>query len=424
MKARKGLTTAPAAPTLGVDRWLTPAAHGRGRVLAKSGVIALLLLAMALGTARAAEPATVSIAYLALAPKRVTPQTVVAPPPTDEGVQGARLALQDNQTTGRFLNQTYAMSEAIEPDEARVLATARALFEGGAKVIVADLPAALLVQVADLPGASGAAILNATAPDDSLRGANCRANVFHLLPSRAMLADALMQFLAVKRWRNILLVQGPSDEDRAYADALRRAARKFQVRIVADKPWTFVRGAQRTDTGHMGIAAEAARFTQGVSYDVLVVADTALDNFGDDLAYRTTDPRPIAGTHGLVPTAWAPPFEQWGATQLQLRFLRQANRLMTPRDFGAWMAVRAIGEAATRGSAGDVAGYLRSPQFEMAAFKGARLTFRRWDGQLRQPVLLADARSLVGVSPQPGYLHQFSELDTLGIDQPETSCKF
>ena len=98
---------------------------------------------------------------------------------------------------------------------------------------------------------------------------------------------------------------------------------------------------------------------------------------------------------------------------------------MTPRDYGAWMAVRAVGEAATRGGAVDgarIAAYLRSPAFELAAFKGARLRFRAWDGQLRQPVLLADARSLVSVSPQPGYLHQFSELDTLGIDQPETAC--
>ena len=70
-----------------------------------------------------------------------------------------------------------------------------------------------------------------------------------------------------------------------------------------------------------------------------------------------------------------------------------------------------------------IGAYLRGPKFELAAFKGARLTFRAWDGQLRQPVLLSDARSLVSVSPQPGYLHQSSELDTLGIDQPETTCK-
>jgi len=389
----------------------------------------LLALLAALAVARPAPaqhaPGAVGIGYLALVPPRTPPLTLLDPPLTDEGVQGARVALRDNETTGRFLNQTYALQEALAPDEATVLAAARDMLAAGRRVIVTDLPPPLLLRVADLPEAQDAILLDATQDDDGLRGANCRARVLHLLPSRAMLADALMQYLAVKRWRNVLLVQGPAEADRAYADALRRSARKFGLRLVADKAWTFQPGAQRTDTGHLGIGAEVGRFTQGLAYDVLVVADTAGD-FGDDLAYRQTDPRPVAGTHGLVPGAWSRPFEQWGATQLQLRFQRLAGRAMTPRDFGAWMAVRAIGEAAARGGGTDAAAigaYLRSPRFELAAFKGSRLTFRAWDGQLRQPVLLSDARSLVSVSPQPGYLHQSSELDTLGIDQPETTCK-
>ncbi len=389
------------------------------------GPIALLLALMLTAPVVAAEPVTVGIGYLALTAKHVGPQVVLDPPLTDEGVQGARLALADDQTTGRFLNQSYALHESMQPDAEAVLAAARAMLAAGERIIVTDLPAPLLLQVADLPEARDAILLDATSEDDSLRGAGCRARVLHLLPSRAMLADALMQYLAVKRWRNVLLVQGQADADAGFADALRRSARKFQVRIVADKPWTFEPGAQRTDTGHVTIGAEVARFTQGLSYDVLVVADTA-NEFGDDLAYRTTDPRPIAGTHGMVPAAWARPFEQWGATQLQARFQKQAGRWMTPRDLGAWMAVRAVGEAASRGTGADpaaISAYLRSPKFELAAFKGSRLTFRPWDGQLRQPVLLADTRSLVSVSPQPGYLHQFSELDTLGIDQPETTCK-
>jgi len=390
-----------------------------------SGPIALVLTLLLAAPVLAADPVTVGIGYLAFAPKRAVPQVVLDPPLTDEGVQGARLALADNQTTGRFLNQAYALRESLQPDGAGVVGAARAMLAAGERVIVTDLPAPLLLEVADLPEARDAILLDATSDDDRLRGKDCRARVLHLLPSRAMLADALMQFLAVKRWRSVLLVQGRGEADAAYADALRRSARKFQLRIVADKPWSFEPGAQRTDTGHLGIGAEVARFTQGLSYDVLVVADAA-NEFGDDLAYRTTDPRPIAGTQGLVPGAWARPFEQWGATQLQARFLKQAGRMMTARDFGAWMAVRAVGEAASRASSADPAGviaYLRSPKFELAAFKGARLTFRPWDGQLRQPVLLADARSLVSVSPQPGYLHQFSELDTIGIDQPETTCK-
>jgi ABC transporter substrate binding protein (PQQ-dependent alcohol dehydrogenase system) len=400
----------------------------RAGFVPRAAVLMISVLAC-LVSARAQTPApamvsTVEITYLGLTVKRVLPLSYLDQPPADEGLQGARLGLADDATTGRFIQQAYHLTEQIEPDAAAVLATFKSLAAGGQKLFVTDLPADLLLQVADLPEAKDATLLDATAEDDSLRADGCRANTLHLLPSRAMLADALMQYLAVKQWRNILLVGGPDPGDKAYAEAIRHAAAKFQIHIALDKPWTYDPGARRTDTGHYAIEAEVARFTQGIGYDVLVVADEG-DNFGDDLGYRATDPRPVAGTQGLVPSAWARPFEQWGGTQLQSRFLKQAGRWMTDRDYGAWMAVRAIGEAATHGGSTDprdIGRFMRGADFELAAFKGARLSFRAWDGQLRQPVLLADARSLVSVSPQPGFLHQFSELDTLGVDQPETSC--
>jgi ABC transporter substrate binding protein (PQQ-dependent alcohol dehydrogenase system) len=390
-----------------------------------------LALAAAFGTVAAAAeeaaPAPLGIGFVSLrAPQRL-PNTFLDPPPEDEGVQGARLGLADNETTGRFTGQRFALEErtARTPEEA--LDAARALLAACLRFLVADLPAPVLLQAADLPEAVSATLLNAAAPDDTLRNEDCRRNLLHLPPSRAMLADALAQFLAVKRWRNLFLAVGPGEGDRLYAEAIRRAARKFGLRVVADKPWTHDPGAQRTDTGHVSIAAEAARFTQGApSHDVLVVADEA-GFWGDGLAWRTTDPRPVAGTHGLTPTLWARPHELWGATQLQRRFRARANRWMTPRDHAAWLAVRAVGEAATRARSTDsaaVSAYLRGPEFELAGFKGTRLSFRDWDGQLRQPVLLAGPRELVSVSPQPGFQHQFSELDTLGTDKPETRCRF
>jgi ABC transporter substrate binding protein (PQQ-dependent alcohol dehydrogenase system) len=373
-----------------------------------------------------ADPAPIRIAYLGLQVKRQFPLSYLDQPPDDEGIQGARVALADDRTTGKFTNQDFELDEALEPDAAAVGDEFDKLAGEGRRLFVTDLPADLLVKIADRPTAKGAILLDATAIDDSLRGTECRRNVLHMLPSRAMRADALMQFLAVKSWKHIMLAVGQDPADRDYAEAVRHAAAKFQIKIVADKNWTFVAGARRTDTGHFQIEAEAARFTQGIDYDLLVVADEA-DNFGDELAYRTTDPRPIAGTQGLIATAWARPFEQWGATQLQNRFQRQTKRWMTERDFGAWMGVRALGEAATRSASADpdqIIAFITGDKFEMSAFKGVSLSFRPWDGQLRQPVLLADPRSLVSVSPQPGFLHQFFETDTLGTDQPETTCHF
>ncbi len=383
-------------------------------------------VAAAAWAAEEAAPA-LGIGFVSLRPPQRLPNTFLDPPPEDEGAQGARLGLADNATTGRFTGQRFALEEraAREPEEA--LDAVRGLLAAGLRFVVADLPAPVLLRAADLPEAASATLLNAAAPDDALRNEDCRRNLLHPVPSRAMLADALAQFLAAKRWRAVFLAVGPGEGDRLYAEAVRRAARKFGLRVVVDKPWTHDPGAQRTDTGHVSVAAEAARFTQGApSYDILVVADEA-GFWGDNLAWRTTDPRPVAGTHGLVPTLWARPHELWGATQLQRRFRALANRWMTPRDHAAWLAVRAVGEAATRARSTDsaaVAAYLRGPEFELAGFKGTRLSFRDWDGQLRQPILLAGPRELVSVSPQPGFQHQFSELDTLGTDKPETRCRF
>ena len=401
--------------------------HGLRAALTAFAVLALADGAAAEDAPSGAPPAgatTIRIAYLGLhiAPK--LPSSFMETPPQDGGVAGARLGVADDNTTGRFTGQSFGLDEQFIQGEGDIAAAFRNLVESGHRLVVADLPAAALLAVADLPEAKSVMLLNVAAKDDALRGESCRTNILHLIPSRAMLADALLQYLVLKRWRNVLLVPGPSEADKAYAAAIDRSVKKFGAKLVATKPWTFDPGARRTDTGHLAIGAEVARFTQGLSYDVLVVADED-GAFGSELPFRTTDPRPVAGTQGMVATTWARPFEQWGATQLQNRFRREAGRWMSERDYAAWMAVRAIGEAATRARSGDadaVLGFMRSDKFDLAAFKGVKLSFRAWDGQLRQPILLADADSLVSVSPQPGFLHQFSELDTLGIDRPETRC--
>ena len=79
---------------------------------------------------------------------------------------------------------------------------------------------------------------------------------------------------------------------------------------------------------------------------------------------------------------------------------------MTERDYAAWLAVRSIGEAVTRTSSNDpkaLRDYLRGPEFAIGAFKGEGLTFRTWNQQMRQPILLAAPRTLVSVSPQEGF---------------------
>jgi ABC transporter substrate binding protein (PQQ-dependent alcohol dehydrogenase system) len=167
-------------------------------------------------------------------------------------------------------------------------------------------------------------------------------------------------------------------------------------------------------------------FTQGApAYDVLVAADES-EVFANYLPYRSWDPRPVAGSAGLKPTSWDAAQDQWGAVQMQNRFMKLNSRRMTALDMQAWTAARMVGEAASRVKSGEAKAlfdFMRGPDFEIAAFKGQRLTLRDWNFQLRQPILLVDGRMVVSVSPQEGFLHQVSELDTLGVDRPETKCK-
>ena len=241
-----------------------------------------------------------------------------------------------------------------------------------------------------------------------------------------MLADALAQYLVWKRWRRWFLVTGAEPGDQAFAEAIRRGAKRFGAKIVQERTFTLAPGNRRSDGGHEQIQEQIPAFSQNVAdYDVLVVADEG-GQFGDYLPYRTWDARPVAGTQGLVPTSWHPSLEQWGATQFQNRFLRLAHRPMRALDYNVWVAIRSIGEAAARARTAmpnDIIAYLRSDEFELAAFKGRKLSYRSWNGQLRQPILLATAKLPVTVSPQPGFLHQSSELDTLGMDKPESTCK-
>ncbi|MBV9685838.1 MAG: branched-chain amino acid ABC transporter substrate-binding protein, partial [Alphaproteobacteria bacterium] len=288
--------------------------------LSRRVVFRLLVVLVASGmpaVARAGDE-KVQIGWLSQAVKRSLPLSYLDRLPPDEGLQGARLGIADNDTTGRFTGQSFAFTEAIVPEDGDVAEGLRELAAKGIRLVVTDLAAPELLSAAGMPEAAEITFFDAGTADDRLRGTDCRANILHLLPSRAMLADALVQYLVAKRWQELLLVVGHADGDREFAGDIRHAALKFQAHIVEEKPWTFVPGARRTDTGHFAIQAEVARFTQGISYDVLVVADEA-DEFGYDLSYRTFAPRPVAGTQGLVPSAWARSHEQWGATQLQER---------------------------------------------------------------------------------------------------------
>jgi ABC transporter substrate binding protein (PQQ-dependent alcohol dehydrogenase system) len=368
----------------------------------------------------------VRIGYLrAYAPQLAL--SVLDIPPRDEGVAGAEVAIADNNTTGRFLGQKFVLDVAEVKPAADVVDAFNDMVGNGTRYVLTDLSVQQLLSIADIAREDGVLLFNVGATDDVLREQECRMNVFHTAPTRSMLADGLAQYLVWKQWRRWVLLHGSHERDQLFAEALRRAATRFGGEIVAEKLFEDTGTARRTDTGVVQIQRQMPVFTQDLpDHDVVVVADES-EVFGTYVPFRTWLPRPVAGTAGLVPSAWHPASEQWGGTQIQNRFAKATGRRMLSKDMSAWTAARIIGEAATRTQSADpqqIGDFIRADDFSIAAFKGQKLTFRGWNWQLRQPVFLGDGRSVVSTSPQEGFLHQLSELDTLGIDEPETECVF
>ena len=391
------------------------------RLLTTAGFI---LASLAMGPAAAAID--LPIVFLTRAEEPRLPLSFVDPVVEDPGVWGARLAIKDNQTTGGFLGHNYELVEVVVPAGADIAAVFAEQIAAGGSLFIADLARDDLLAIAQHPEAAQTLIFNGRVADDDLRRTTCFPQVFHTALSRAMRADALVQFLVWKKWTELFILAGSTEGDQAYAEAIRRAARKFGAEIVAEDSYAYSPIARRTDSGHIQVQSQMPLATQAADddYDVLIAIDEN-EIFGEYLPFNSYAARPVAGTHGLVPMSWHRVQEQWGSRQIQRRFTEVAGRWMEERDYGAWLGVRALGEAVTRTNGGNIPAlraYLRSPDFALGGFKGVGLSFRPWNQQMRQPVLLVNKRVLVSVSPQAGFLHQRTPLDSLGFDEPETDC--
>ncbi|OJA07330.1 branched-chain amino acid ABC transporter substrate-binding protein [Halomonas sp. QHL1] len=369
---------------------------------------------------------TITLGYLGIErPADIEPLSVLDPVINDEGVQGARLAVNDNNATGQFLGQEFVLVESIVAEQGEVLAGLESLIEQGADWIISGLPDEALREVLESSALEERVVFNTLAQENTLRNEVCQANVFHTTPSRRMLTDALAQFLGYKQWQDWVLVRGNTDEDQLLAEALRESAQRFGHEIVEEKMWPHDPMSRRAEGGFHAIQREIPVFMQDLpQHDVVVIADEN-DYFGEYFPYQTQIPRPVVGTQGLKAVAWHRAHESWGAVQLQRRFEDQAERWMTPHDFAAWIAVRSLGEAAARTGSVDrdtVTDYMLSDEFELAGYLGLPVSYRTWNHQLRQPILVTGPRMVASVSPQEGYLHPRSPLDSLGVDEGESQC--
>ena len=356
------------------------------------------------------------------------PLSYAEKPIPDKGIQGARLMLKEANQAGNFVGHSFELIEAIVPEDADVVAKAKELLAGGERFIIADLEPADLLAVADLPEAKDAVIMNIRSSATSLRQEDCRVNVFHVIPDYAMRADALAQYLIWKRWPKWFVIRRDTPQDQDDLAMVKRSAARFGGKVVEDKLYDLPPGARNLDSGHQQIQAQIPMETEAApEHDVVWVINSD-DDFGDYLMYRTYLPRPVVGTQGLQATSWDKSYTESGAMHFQNAIPRLAKRAPVERDYTAWLGFRALADSAMKSgktTPQEVKAYMLSDNFKLEGFKGQAMSFRSWDHQMRQPVVLGGGtRVPVSTSPQEGFLHPTNVTDTLGFDKPETKCKF
>jgi len=334
--------------------------------------------------------------------------------PGGPAADGVQLALADAGFELEAAGAAIALSQAPARSVESARAAAIAAEKGGAALVLTDLPADWTLAVAD---AVTLPVLNLGAPDDRLRQQDCRPRLLHLLPSERMRADAIAQALVSRKWSKLLLLVGPSAPDQQRAAAAQASIKRYGLQLVDTRPFKL-----STDPRERALA-NPLLLTAGQNYDAVWVVDTD-GEFARGLPYRTVLPRPVVGDAGLVALAWHAQFERYGAPQVSRRFSKAVKRPMTDRDWAAWMAGKILVALATAAPKGPNTAWAQAlPRTTVDGAKGVALSFRAWDGQLRQPLLLTDGQGVVATAPIEGLLHPSDVLDTLGADAPEKLCK-
>jgi len=339
----------------------------------------------------------------------------------DRPFPGVEVAVDEAKPLGPVIHRDFSIvrirarsTDAVAP------AVLSALTDQNIHFFVLDLPADAVRALAQAVRGKDVVLFNATAPDDRLRRETCSAEIVHTAPSLAMLSDALVQYLMFRKWRDVLVLQGPRPDDVVLADAFAASARKFGARITARLPFKLGNDPREREQNNLALLTATEW-----DYDVVFVADTDPDlEFARGVPYRTMRPRPVIGPVGLMADVWNWTWDRYGAPQLTNRFAAKAHRHMTGLDWSAWIAARLVITAALRTRSGDFQ-KLRQEILTDTSFdgvKGLAVSVRPWDHQLRQAILVFTSDAVVASAPLPGFLHATNELDTLGDDHSETPC--
>lgn len=333
-------------------------------------------------------------------------------------IEGVRLALRESRVLGRSLGIKFSINEIAIAESGNVLELISEAVDSGTVFLILDLPLKETKRIVKHFAAQPVVFFNARHQNDQLRKTECAGQLFHTIPSDAMLNDALAQYLKKKRWQRILVLYGPEQRDGEVAQSFKYSAKKIGLKVIGEKQFVLSNDPRLRE--HNNIAL----MTSGKSHDAVFVADE-VGEFSRYIPYQTQEPALVVGSQGLSSSAWHWSWERYGAPQLNQRFEKLTDQKMSDAEFAGWAAARSVISAVVKTRSyqyEDVFNYLADSTTTLDLYKGYPGSFRSWSRQLRQPLLLHTHNAVINAAPVEGFMHHNNDLDTLGLDLQESDC--
>ena len=332
---------------------------------------------------------------------------------------GAKLGLKDIKPFQRMAKVKFKlMNLRIKNIDSAADDILNHINSNNIKIVLLDFPASELLNVVNKISGLNIAIINISSKNNELRSYKCHQNLFHTIPSERMLSDSLAQYLSDKKWRKVLILTGPLDIDKAKSNSFIESAKQFGLKIIDNRDFLLGNDPRAREQNDLDFLTGSAK------YDAVYISDTHKE-FSYRVPFATHKPSAVIGSSGLTPRAWHWSYLRHGAPQVHGRFERMNKRRMTEEDWAAWIGMRAIAEALVRFKDNENFSFhdaFVNENFKLDGSKGPVLNFRKWNRQLRQPIMLSTDNWVTSIAPLESFVHRENNLDTIGIDSKTSKC--
>ena len=332
---------------------------------------------------------------------------------------GAKLGLKDIKPFQRMAKVKFKLMDMrIKNIDTAADEILNHIHKNNIKIVLLDFPASELINIVSKISDLNIAVINISSKNNELRSFNCNKNLFHTIPSERMLTDSLAQYLSDKKWRKVLILTGPLEIDKAKSASFIESAKQFGLKIVDNRSFLLGNDPRARDQNDLDFLTGSAK------YDAVYISDTH-GEFSYKVPFATHIPSTVLGSSGLTPRAWHWSYLRHGAPQVHGRFERMNKRRMTEEDWAAWVGMRAIAEALVRFKNNENFSFqdaFVSEEFKLDGSKGPVLNFRKWNRQLRQPIMLSTDNWVTSIAPLESFVHRVNNLDTIGIDSKTSKC--